>query len=242
MINIKLSDFNKDEVFALIKKNINGCIIGKGEEFNNRYNCNVAIEDVSSVLRYGLLSTKKKVMLCEGRKLTDEEYIYYTSDSHVNGVDYISVSRMDLDFSKMYRNEDWYDASAGVMANLVISNEVKACLVTHHFYNEFLVFDQVEPRYFEAVDVRLLRVFESCMAISEKFMMENLLKQYNCLRDIAVTMIDEGLDIPLREASAWSSREIREGQYMVDIIEDKSGIVTLDTNKVANLPKIMIKK
>ena len=233
--------FNKDALFNLIKRNVAGCFLGSGDVFDNRYNCNVAIEDIPSVLRLGLLCKDKKVKICEGRELTKEEYAYYTSDHHVNGVDSISLSRMDIDFSKMYRDEDWYDASSGILANLVISNSVKASHVTHHFYNEFLAYDSIDPKYFEAIDVRVLRAYQSNKLDSEEFIIKNLLNQYNSLIDIAKTMKELGINIPLRESSLWFCKEVKDGGYMLDVIEDKSGIVTLDTDAVSKLLKIKIR-
>ena len=51
--------FDKDVVFNLIKRNVMGCFLGPGEIFDNRYNCNVAIENVVSILKFGLLLPRR---------------------------------------------------------------------------------------------------------------------------------------------------------------------------------------
>ena len=124
----------------------------------------------------------------------------------------------------------------------MISNSISTSHVTHHFYNEFLALDSIDSKYFEAIDVKVFRAYQSSKLDSEEFVVKNLLNQYNSLIDIAKAMQELEMDIPLRESSLWVCKEVKDGNYMLRIEEDKTGIVTLDTAAVSKLSKIKVKR
>lgn len=173
--------------------------------------------------------------------MTQEEIELFTSDCCVNGLEGVSVSSLDVDFSKMYKDECWYNPSRGVLANVVVSNEVRAAQVTDHYFNEFVVYGGIKPKYFKAIDVRVLRLLDYYKKDSDDVAIKAMLTQYNSLINIAKTMKELDINIPLRESSKWVISEITNGPYMERIVEYVDGIVNLDVNKVATLPKIHVK-
>ena len=69
-----------------------------------------------------------------------------------------------------------------------------------------------------------------------------MITQYNSLIDIASTIRELGMNIPLRESSKWIIEEVMDGPYMERIVESVDGIVDLDIDKVVSLPKINVKR
>ena len=142
----------------------------------------------------------------------------------------------------MYRDECWYNPSRGVLANVVISNDVRAAQTTDHYFNEFVVYGGIAPKDFKAIDVRILRLLDYYKKDSDEVTINAMITQYNSLIDIAATIRQLGMDIPLRESSKWIIDEVMNGPYMDSIVESVDGIVNLDVDKVAALPKMNVKR
>lgn len=241
MSKIDICNFDRLELFNLIKNSVEGCIKTKADSIVHDYNCNVKIQDVSSVLKLGFLPKVERYRILENRELTEKEIELFTSDCCVNGLNGVSISSLDVNFSKMYRDELWYNPSVGVLANIVISNEVRAAQTTDHYFNEFVVYGGIKPKYFNAVDVRILRLLDYYRRDSDDVAIGAMITQYNSLIDIASTIRELGMDIPLRESSEWIIYEVMKGKFMDRIVESVDGIVELDIDKVSSLPKMNIK-
>lgn len=243
MSKIEVVNFNIDEVYDVVRKNILGCRVEDRLVSKDGYNCDFKIEDVPSALKYGLLTKRERIRKFEGRELTEEEEIRFSDPRCVNGADAISLSSLNLDFSKMYRDEEWYNPSTGISANLVISNKVGASQTTTNYFNEFLSFKSILPEFIEAVDCRIFRVKDTKNLVknSDQERMNMMLGQYEGLRSIAATILELELNIPLREVSTWKIDEIKEGKFMTGIKEYQDGFITLDPTKIVDMPKIMVK-
>ena len=241
MSKIDVYNFDKYGLFDLIKESVNGCIGGEAEAIVHDYNCNVKIEDVSSVLKLGFLPKQERYRVLENRGLTQKEIELFTSDCCVNGLNGVSISSINVDWTQMYRDECWYNPSRGILANIVISNDVRASQTTDHYFNEFVVYGGILPKDFKAIDVRVLRLLDYYKKDSDDVTINAMITQYNSLIDIASTIRELGMDIPLRESSKWTIEEVMNGPYMDRIVESVDGIVNLDVDKVASLPKMNVK-
>ena len=54
----------------------------------------------------------------------------------VNGLDNISISTMDIDFSKKYRNEGVWETYNTIYPDIIVSKKVKARKVTQNYFND----------------------------------------------------------------------------------------------------------
>ena len=221
-MNIQIVNINK--AYKLIKENIYSC---KGETrlvTDTKFHHETNIKNVPDVLKNGLLSKRESVKL-EGRELTDKEKFIYSDDYHVNGLDYISLSTVEDDFSKMYEWENLYDPFNTIDADIVISKDVKACRNTTNYYNEFLVNRKISTELFRSIDLRILKILDFNFGDEDKNKIENKIKlmieYYNYLKYIALALKDNNLDVPLREVS--------------------EELITLDIDKIIQLPQLRLK-
>lgn len=244
MSRIEVINFNLNEVYKVVRNNILVCRTEDRVVSTDGYNCNFKIGDVPSALKYGLLTKRERIKKFEGRDLTEKEKYIFSDPCCVNGADAISLSSLNVDFSKMYRDEDWYDPSTGISANLVISNKVGASQTTTNYFNEFLSFKSILPEFIEAIDCRIFRVKDTSNFVisSDEEKINIMLEQYEEIRSIAGAILELGLNIPLREVSTWKIDEIRQGEFMTGVKEYKEDFITLDPVKLVDMPKIMVKQ
>lgn len=223
-MDIKIINIDINEAYKLIKKNICDCKDKTKLVTDTKFHHETNIKNVPDVLKNGLLSKRESVKL-EGRELTEKEKFIYSDDYHVNGLDYISLSTVEDDFSQMYEWESLYDPFNTIDADIVISGDVQACRNTTNYYNEFLVNDKISTDLFTAIDLRILKILDFNFCNEDKNKLENRLKlmieYYNYLRDIALALKQNNLDIPLREVS--------------------DEVITLDIDKVIKLPRLQLK-
>lgn len=143
--------------------------------------------------------------------------MHYGDDFHVNGTDCISLSTFDIDMSRVNDDEWLYDYRMCNDADILISSDVKAFRNTTNYTNEFLVDHVIQPKYFKAIDLRLLSQDNT----SDDSKIQKLINNYNYLRSIAISLYNKGLNIPLRERG----------------MED----FNLDINKVKTLSELRVK-
>ena len=207
-----------DDSYKIIRENIFSCRTQSIKIENFKYYHNTGYHLMEDVLKHGLLSKVEKAKLT-GEALTEHELYLAQDDYYVNGKDNISVS---ADINDAYYNEDLYNHKNPRQIDILISNELNPYRSTENYANEYLAKDIIPVSYFKAIDSRLLSIL-SCNFIdkSEKERLIIMIEYYNYLRNIAKTMLDENVNIPLREVS------------------DEE--VTLDKIKVLELPRIIIK-
>lgn len=190
-----------------------------------KYHHNTSYSDATSIIRNGILSIRELTRL--GIKNYSNNLLDVMSDtsSHVNGADAISLAVVGLD--DLYREEFEYDPYSPTNVDFLISGDILTYRNTINYGNEYLSFSSINPDKFRAVDIRLLKYLEiekreRKIIINDKHI-TLLLEKYNQLMNIALALKEKKLDIPFREMSY-----------------DKE--ISLDIERVSELPKIMLKK
>jgi len=214
----------KDKAYELVRENIYSCITSPVNLDNFKFIHALPMERTTSAIKNGLLSHRKLAKL-QGRELTQQDYINYAGAGHPNGVSYVSVFTRKVDFSQMYPGEILFDPFDTIEVEISLSNELKAYRDAENYYNEFLVPDEIPNKLFTGIDSKILRIknydFHNKEANKPENRLKKLISHYNFLREIAIALRDANLDIPLREIS--------------------EEVVTLDKQKVIELPKIIVK-
>ena len=192
----------------------------KSIEVNNSiYHHNTSYADASSVLKYGILTVSELNRLGIKKYSSKTLKAWSDTDSHINGIDSISLSVVGL--TDLYPSEDEYDSCNPILVDFNISSDIRAYRTTLHYGNEFLCKNSIEIDKLRAVDVRLLNLIKLISSQKSNNSVRNLIDSYNCLKNIALAIKESNLDIPFREMS--------------------SGNLTMDIDKVSNTPKLILK-
>ena len=211
---------DEDMLYEFIKLNLHSCRVSSRIIENSKYHHQTKIERIPNMLKNGILS-KNKFSELKGRDLTDDEISIYSDDCHVNGTDYVSVSSMDLDFSTMGKDEYYWDPIDSLESGIVVSSDIRAFRVTKNYFNEFLVEGGIYPSSFSAIDTKVLKIYTNRFYRGEESKTDRMLRHYHTLKDIALSLKEDNLDIPLREVS--------------------DEVITLDIDKVIKLPSLKLK-
>lgn len=159
------------------------------------YHHNISYDNAASALKHGILSLQEEYRL-RGREMTLEEKIKFSREGgHINGIDEISLASMNIDFDNLYSGERIYDPASPYYVDILIADIIKTYRITEHYANEFLARDKIPTDFFLAIDVRILKYLEECDAGKKA------VSHYNYLLDIISIMIEQKLDIPVREMS-----------------------------------------
>lgn len=233
-MNNLIINVNFDNAYKLIKDNIY-CCITEPVDFQNRiFHHNEKIDVIPNILQYGLLCNELRIKLLEKRDLTEKEKDMYLDECYVNGKSYVSLSSMDEDFSQMYRDEMYWDPYDTIESDIVISGEIEALRKTTNYFNEYLVYNKVPVEMFNSIDVKLLRINDYVFFDKNLNNKENranlMLEHYEYLRQIAFIIKQNNLNIALREISYVKNEK------------EKDKALTLDVDKVIELPKLILKK
>jgi len=233
MNKLKVYNVNFETAFNVIKENIYSCVVTPRKVKDTKFHHQINIEHVPNALEYGLLSMRNYVEKVENRKLTEREIFIFSDESHVNGLDNISISTMDMDFSKKYRNEGVWETYNTIYPDIIVSKKVKARKVTQNYFNEFLVENEIPIDLFNCIDVRIFRVMNhNSIRLKYKTKAERIkfmLEYYEGLRKIALVLKEKCLDIPLREVSE------------INKLGEDNKALTLDIDKVIEMPKLILK-
>lgn len=220
MNHLRIIKTSHDQAYHLIRENLNHCKTMIPTVVGAKYHHNIPYHKVSSVIKHGILSLEEQYKL-EGKELTSEQKMKYSREGgHINGVDEISLASMDIDFSRLYRDEIVYDPYSEHLVDILISNKIKAYRITEHYANEYLTENKINTNDFKTIDIRLLQYLKKCISKED---LEQGIQNYNNLLDIVYMMVQENVDIPIREMS------VNENAF------------ALDKTKVLELPKIVIK-
>lgn len=189
---------------------------------NAKYHHNTEYRDASSICHHGILTLAdlKKI----GIKDYDDDLVSRMDDteSHINGTDAISLAVMDL--QDLYKDEEEYNPYAPSKVDFLVSSEVQTRRVSIHYGNEFLCQSSISNDKLRSVDIRLLKLIEMIEKgyLSGNFTVRNAIEKYNYLKEIALTMKQVQLDIPIREMS-------------------NSDNFVLDVDKLSSNPKLVLK-
>lgn len=213
MNNIKLEE---KYVLEYIRDILNQSRISPIEIENAKYHHNTSYDSVPLILKHGLLSISKLNELGIIKYTPERLKIMDDTESHINGIDHISLAVMGLD--DLYINEEEYEPDSPSYVDFRISSDVKARRSSERYGNEFLAKDIITPDKFKALDIRLLNLTQ---IINKYVTTKNIIDEYNSLKSIALAIKENNLDIPLREMSKDN--------------------LTLDIDAIASKPKIILK-
>ncbi len=217
MSKIEVVNYDVDKIYEFVRDNVYSCRTAFTKVSNARFHHNIDYKHVPSAVKHGILSYYYQKKVIENRELTPDELYRYSDDFHVNGTSFISLSTLDIDMDSIYEDEWLYDYRTSSDADILVSSDVKAFRNATNYANEFLADGIIPTENFRAIDLRLLEA----EGINKGNRIQKLINNYNYLRSIAVSLLENKIDIPLRERS----------------IED----FDLDIEKVKMLPELRVK-
>lgn len=178
------------------------------------YHHNCSYDNVPSILKHGILAIK--LLNEKGIQKYSEELLDTLSNTyyHVNGIDSISLSKVGL--TDLYPSEEEYNPFAINYVDLTISGDINARRHTTNYGNEYICKEKIEIEKLRSIDIRLLKCLEP-----NQNTIDEIIKKYNSLINIAISLQKLNLEIPLRDMS--------------------KGNLTIDVDKAIKTPKILIK-
>lgn len=190
---------------------------------DDTYHHNTNYESASSIIKHGIL-TMNDLHKLNIINFTEESLIR-TSDttSHINGNDKISLSMANL--TDLYPDELEFISASPISVDFLVSRTVHAYRNAAHYGNEFLATRSIPNDKLLSVDTRLLNLISILETNQTVFIcpIENLINDFNCLKDIALSLKQSKLNIPLREMSDNK-------QY------------TMNLDKLSKNPRLVLKK
>ena len=172
-----------------------------------KYHHNTRYRNAASVCRNGILTMldlhKYKIISFSPEMLRN----FDDDDFHVNGIDAVSLSIAGLD--DLYGDEEEYNPFDSSRVDFLVSSEVMASRNSTNYGNEFLSMGSISIDKIRSVDIRLIELMNK-MGDNSYSTTESMVNKYNALRDIACTIKEYNLDIPLREMSYGE-------EYSIDI-------------------------
>lgn len=190
-----------------------------------KFHHNTSYEDASSVCKHGILSLADLNKL--GIKNYSEDFLRIMNDteSHINGVNAISLSVVGL--KDLYSHEEEYCPFSPDQVDFLISSGIKASRTSIHYGNEFLSYSKIGVEKLRSVDVRILlliRLYENFNDNQlNNYNIQYIINRFNLLKDIAISIKESQLDISFREMSSQNNH-------------------SLDIDKISVIPKLMIKR
>ena len=211
-------------VLDFVEDNIISCLSESVEVYDDKFHHNTKYKDAISIIQNGILSPSELSKL--GVDVYSDEVLSVMSDieSHANGNDSISLAVVGL--TDLMPDEFEYDPFSEKLVDFIITSDITARRVTTNYGNEYITDDSICTDKFKAIDIRLL---SSVKSIREERNVEafsssvnELIENYNKLRDIARLLKDMKLSIPLREMSFYDN-------------------TALDIDKMYDMPKVKVK-
>lgn len=217
MSKIEIINYDLHKIYQFVRENLYDCKCPFTEVKDAKYHHNRSYKSTPNVIKNGILSFQKNMIINYGRDLTFEEKRHLYDDYHVNGIDQISLSSPDINMEDV-RDDEWiYNSKQFYLVDILISSSVETIRNRTNYANEFLAQDEISNDKFKAIDTRLL----SHQYRLNEANIQSLVDNYNYLREIAVALKNSNLDIPLRERG----------------LED----FNLDVEKVKALPELRVK-
>lgn len=207
--------FSKDDVINYANYILNTCKMERVDFDSSSYHHNTDYQAGIWVAAHGILSLSSLNRLglsnfsnAEMKRLSDIE-------SHVNGVDNVSLSVVGL--QDLYEDEEEYDPSSVDQLDIIVDRSIKAYRSSTNYGNEFLSMGDIHPKHIKSIDVRIeeyLKQIENSKSVDKIF---SLVEKINSILDIASTI--KNSSILLREVSYDQNEQ-------------------LDTRKLSRLPRI----
>lgn len=212
------------QIKEYVSDSINDAVIGKIHIATDLYHHNTSYQLAPSVIKYGILSIEG--IHKKGIKTYSEDVMNIMGDvdSHVNGKNGVSLAVAGL--TDLYPNEEEYNPFRVDMVDFLITKKIKTYRMTIHYGNEYVTTD-IEPDKLLSLDIRLLNFVENLEQKTDVSYgnnnITNLIQKYNYLLETAKMIKQTNLNIPIREMTNDDN-------------------LSLDVDKLANYPKILIKK
>lgn len=172
-----------------------------------KYHHNTRYRNAVSVCRNGILTMldlhKYKIVSFSPEMLKKFE----DDDFHVNGINAVSLSIYGMD--DLHGDEEEYNPFEPDKVDFLVSSEVMASRNSTNYGNEFLSMGSISIDKIKAIDIRLIDLMNK-IGENSYYTTEGMVNKYNALRDIACTIKEYNLDIPLREMSYGE-------EYSIDI-------------------------
>lgn len=214
---------DKEHVIDYISESMNSFIQDCVVVNDARYHHNSDYTSAVSILKNNILSLDEMNRQRVRKFSKDFLSIMDDRDSHVNGSDGISLAVVGL--TDLGEDELEYDPYSLHHIDFVIDSEIKACRSSVHYGNEYIASEMIPTDMIRAVDVRISKYMDMLVSKGRNLDDESIYKlvqKYNCIRNIAMLMLEEELDIPLREMSYGNCS-------------------ALDIEMVASSPKLVLK-
>lgn len=205
-------------ILEYIKDTFNDAKIISKNITDAKYHHCTKYHDAASILKYGILSMEdiKKLGI---KKYTKEIMeIMKDTESHINGIDAISLAVVGLD--DLYPNEDEFNPYSPETVDFLIDSKINVRRSALHYGNEFLSTESITLDKIRTADIRLLDYIDRIKPNST-YTIESALKKYNCLKDIAIAIKNSQKEIYLREMS--------------------NSNITMDIDKISSLPTLSLK-
>lgn len=193
-----------------------------GSEVNDsKYHHNTDYKDAPLICRYGILTLED--MNKYGIRNDSDEFLQIMNDinSHVNGIDSVSLSISNL--KDLYVGEEEYNPFSISQVDFLVTSNIKTFRTTINYGNEFLSFESISNDKLRSVDIRLMKLAKLKKMYNDYSLVASIIQKFNHLREIAFEIKKQELDIPVREMS-------------------ESEIYNLDIDKLSSHPKLKIKK
>ena len=173
-----------------------------GDISDAKYHHTTSYKDAISVCKYGILTLKE--LNERGIRHDGEETLRKLSnlDSHPNGIDGISLAIDDVnDVTK----KDMYDPRYPTSVDFRISSEVLAYRSSANYDNERICRGSIALSEIKAIDIRMRELCDWLLYTRKlaynNVTIQTIVNKYNHLIDLAQTLVNGKLDIPLREMS-----------------------------------------
>jgi hypothetical protein len=206
-IREKMSDFSKYPV----------------EVVNTEYHHCTLYGDGLSIVMNGILTLSELNRLGVKKYSNDQLKRLSIVDSHVNGIDGISLAVMGL--KDLYDNEEEYCPYCNNRLDFLIDSQVHAHRIATNYGNEYISYENIENSMIKAVDIRLLCYIKEKENNIEELTNDEYIKiteKYNHIRSIANVIVKQNFDIIMRENSEFKN-------------------TYLDLEKIVDSPKLVLR-
>lgn len=207
-----------DYISENLKDFVQDCVVVN----DARYHHNTDYTSAVSIIKNNILSLDELNRLRIKKFSSEFLQVMDDHESHANGSNGISLAVVGLD--DINSDEFEYDPFSTHHVDFLIQSDIKACRSSVNYGNEYISFDQISTDKIKAIDVRIHKYIDMLVSKGEidRDSLVTLIQRYNCIRNMAISLKNEGLDIPIREMSY-------------------DNCCALDIDMVASSPKLVLK-
>ena len=211
-------------IFEYVKNNLIYFVDSTADIANAKYHHSTYYKDALSIIKNGILTLSDLHRLGIKNFSPEELQKFSVTDSHINGIDGVSLAVMGL--NDLYENEEEYSPYYSDNVDLIVDSSVSANRMAIHYGNEYISNSSISKEMIRAVDIRLFEYINERMRHPEKINdieYFKIIEKYNYIREIAQEIMQLDLNIKIRENSTSSN-------------------INLDLEKISSMPKLTLKK